>query len=76
MDYMLNKALGGKCQYCAKDLQAEEWKSNFDSTRHYKTLPCACGKRNWCKVPFDGSGHDSFPHTRSVESTMLKVREK
>jgi hypothetical protein len=64
-----------KCGYCTKDLQ-EEWESNWDKEHHYKIIVCECGKKNWLKVSFHGSGHDNHISGESpLESAIRKVRE-
>ena len=45
------------CPYCGKKA---DWKSRFDNNKHYKEFLCNCGRRVSIKMPFAGSGHDSW----------------
>ncbi|MBI4983354.1 hypothetical protein HZC32_01815 [Candidatus Woesearchaeota archaeon] len=71
-----------RCLYCRKELNKEKFSSQWDPREHncchYKIIRCDCGKNNWVKVDFDGSGHDfSFQKELSpLESTIRKVRER
>ena len=66
-----------KCLYCRKELPVEQWHSVFTAEQHYKTLSCECGKKNWVKLSFDGSGHDLiFKPRPSLESVVRKVAER
>ncbi len=67
-----------KCLYCRKDLHVDKWNSEWTSEEHhYKSIKCECGKENWVKVDFYGSGHDSFFKKLSpLESAVRKVQEK
>ena len=70
------------CSYCKKELKREFWRSEWDfnhpDEHHYKSIKCECGKKNWVKVEFVGSGHDlAFKQDFSpLESAVRKVREK
>jgi len=74
--------MGKKCLYCKKELDLNQWNSQWDSLHHeihhYKIIRCECGKKNWVKVDFDGSGHDQVFQTEPspLESMVRKVREK
>lgn len=46
------------CPYCGN--KHLKWKSKFDGTSHYKEHVCSCGRKVTIKVPFMGSGHDSW----------------
>ena len=70
-----------RCQYCRKDLDKSkldsEWDPREHEIHHYKHILCDCGKKNWVKVDFSGSGHDNlFSKTTTLESTVKKVRER
>ncbi len=70
------------CTYCKKELKKEHWSSEWDhqhpDAHHYKSVRCECGKKNWVKVEFVGSGHDlAFKQDFSpLESAVRKVRER
>ena len=50
-----------QCPYCGRDLKDKSgWKSDFHSELHYKKIVCKCGKENFVKVDFHGSGHDDW----------------
>jgi len=74
--------VGKRCLYCKKDLEPSLWASQWDnlhhSEHHYKIIKCECGKKNWIKVDFFGSGHDEClqKHISPLESTVRRVREK
>ena len=61
------------CSYCKKDLDLNEWSSDWHDEKHYKSLTCCCGKKNWCEVGFIGSGHDSFLKEGLLESVVRDV---
>ncbi len=69
----------GKCDYCTNDFDKEKWESDWcDSHKHYKSLHCdGCGKENWLKVKFHGSGHDCVlkREESELESVLRKVQE-
>ena len=66
-----------QCLYCQQDLSENQWASEWLSEEvHYKIIQCDCGKKDWVRVDFYGSGHDSFPNELSpLESTVKKVQE-
>lgn len=69
----------GKCTYCAKELDMEKWSSKFhDDYFHYKHISCnGCGKKNWFRASFLGSGHDhGFVQPSSIDSLIRKVCER
>ncbi len=50
-----------KCLYCGHEPEKEEWFSEWNEEHHYKTFLCDCCKRkNFVRVYFHGSGHDSW----------------
>ena len=50
-----------QCRKCGNDLEDKPWQSNWEGAQHYKTNTCdRCGKKNWVKVDFEGSGHDDW----------------
>ena len=61
------------CSYCKRDLDIKEWKSDWHDEKHYKTIICGCGKKNWCDVEFIGSGHDSFSNESQLEYVFREV---
>ena len=66
------------CKYCHQELTKEDWQSGWEGDEHhYKIINCSCGKDNWIKVDFSGSGDDSFVQGVSpLESAVRKVCEK
>ena len=48
------------CAYCGKRANPKKWKSRFDGDAHYKELKCTCGRKVTIRVPFMGSGDDSW----------------
>ncbi|MBW2997275.1 hypothetical protein KY349_02970 [Candidatus Woesearchaeota archaeon] len=48
------------CAYCGKRTDPRKWMSTFEGTAHYKELKCTCGRKVTVKVPFMGSGDDSW----------------
>ena len=80
MEYIFQRFNEGVCVYCSHGLERDSWNSRWcDSVEHhYKTISCVqCGKRNWLKVDFQGSGHDSVLKKKMspLESVLRKVRE-
>ncbi len=68
-----------KCSYCRKTIDLKKWSSAWgeNEEQHYKKVDCVeCGKENWCKAGFHGSGHDSFTvrNVSGIESIVKKVR--
>ncbi|MBW2964291.1 hypothetical protein KY363_02425 [Candidatus Woesearchaeota archaeon] len=52
---------GQSCPYCGKDTDRKQWRSVFSTCNsHYKECTCACGHKVTVRVPFIGSGHDSW----------------
>jgi len=81
MEHAIRELQNCRCLYCHKELDKNKLHSEWDSlehdTHHYKHIMCDCGKKNWVKVSFDCSGHDSlFSKMSPLESTVKKVREK
>ena len=49
------------CPYCGKTPDIRNFRSAFNEMNgHYKDMVCGCGKSISIKVPFAGSGHDSW----------------
>ena len=49
------------CSKCNEDLKDQPWYSQLEADEHYKTTSCGnCGKKNWVKVDFLGSGDDDW----------------
>ncbi|NQV08624.1 hypothetical protein HQ529_02085 [Candidatus Woesearchaeota archaeon] len=46
------------CIYCGDKLSNKRWISEFDFLRHYKTVLCKCGVKNWIRKGFISSGHE------------------
>jgi DNA-directed RNA polymerase subunit RPC12/RpoP len=80
MEHILRHFRGGICLYCKKPVEKASWNSHWeeDDEHHYKKVRCdACGKKNWFKVDFHGSGHDAgLEEKYSLESMVRKVVEK
>ncbi|MBI2669201.1 hypothetical protein HYX14_05145 [Candidatus Woesearchaeota archaeon] len=75
MEHIPYEFRDNRCLYCRKELA--EWNSSWDAGQHYKNIPCDCGKENWIKVEFEGSGHDFlFKTVPRVESVRRKVQER
>lgn len=77
LDSVLRKIQQGEkiiCSRCGKELIG--WGSEWDAAHHYKTLVCTCGKKNWVKLDFIGSGHDAVLQERkaAIESAASIVR--
>ncbi len=50
-----------KCLFCNNSLENKPWQSQWELNQHYKTHICEkCGKKNWVKVDFLGSGDDDW----------------
>jgi hypothetical protein len=70
-----------RCLYCRKELDKDkvcpEWDPREHEIHQYQSIRCECGKKNWVKIDFDCSGHDSlFVKSTPLESTIKQVREK
>jgi len=80
MEHILSKLEGIQCLYCSESLSEELWRSEWkEHVHHYKSVKCDdCGKKNWLKAPFLGSGHDwvSQKNRKSIESMVRMVAEK
>lgn len=75
MEQILKHFKHGQCIYCRKGLDSKEWSSEWSSDQHYKQIKCrSCGKKNWSRLNFAGSGHDCLPEEESpLESTVKRV---
>ena len=83
----LEKALdrikkGGEinCTRCGKVINSKDWFSEWDNQTSgeymYKSFHCDCGKKNWIKVDFLGSGEDDIlGQNKEIRSMVNKVRE-
>jgi hypothetical protein len=50
-----------ECLYCTHAPEKKAWFSEWNKDHHYKTFICEnCGRKNFVRASFDGSGHDSF----------------
>lgn len=70
-----------KCLYCTQGLNKECCYSCWGEVdeQHYKIVRCYyCQKKNWIKVDFYGSGHDSLLATEKItlESIVGRVLDK
>lgn len=65
------------CPYCKIELKGG-WYSEFHIETHYKNLICECGKKNWIRVNFIGSGHDSFRlgNKKTIEDRLESEKRK
>jgi len=69
------------CNYCHNDIALERWNSEWDDeddNHHYKSIACNdCGKKNWLKMDFHGSGDDDSlnKEEKSIDSLIRKVQE-
>ena len=61
------------CSYCLKNNEDVEWKSEFELEIHYKSCKCDCGKELKVRVPFYGSGEDSFNGFKQKKSIEDKI---
>ena len=80
MDNIPHDTKEGRCLYCSIELDVVKWTSSWGDhdVQHYKSMRCGgCGKKNWCKVDFSGSGHDSAMRNEDseLESVLRKERE-
>ncbi|MBS1266773.1 MAG: hypothetical protein MAG795_00742 [Candidatus Woesearchaeota archaeon] len=49
-----------ECLYCSEEAE-KRWVSEWNCEHHYKSFCCKnCGKKNFVRVNFQGSGHDSW----------------
>jgi len=60
------------CIYCGKAIS--NWKSQFSGEHHYKKSNCGCGRENWIRMQFKGSGHDEFNNEKNLEIVMEQFR--
>tara|TARA_Y100000310_G_C20368346_1_gene662312 strand:+ start:124 stop:390 length:267 start_codon:yes stop_codon:yes gene_type:complete len=69
------------CTKCGNEIDSKSWSSEWDEANpevhHYKSFSCDCGKKNWIKVDFPGSGHDELFDRKKEElkSAVRTVRE-
>lgn len=61
------------CPYCWRPL-SENWESEFQFDKHYKTTVCECGKKVTVRVNFFGSGHDYW-HKKNITSLEGMIKE-
>ena len=69
-----------RCSYCSHEVDGKQWDSEWHECheRHYKSIVCEnCGKKDWMKANFNGSGHDCVVDKldNDLESTLRKVSE-
>ncbi len=60
-----------KCPYCGTNHPSQLWSSSFAYNDHYKVLNCSCGRRITIKMPFMGSGHDSW--SKGLDKKIAEV---
>ena len=71
----------GNCDYCITKLDVakscSEWDDVHHEDHHYNGVSCdSCGKKNWVKVDFMCSGHETvFENKVTVDSILRKVHE-
>lgn len=72
MDHLIDSNfLKHSCIYCLKSSEGIDWKSNFENEIHYKSGKCDCGKELRLRMPFYGSGEDSFNEKKkSIEDKI------
>ncbi|MFH1053925.1 MAG: hypothetical protein V1740_05920 [Candidatus Woesearchaeota archaeon] len=63
------------CPYCKSDISENEWKSLFHAQIHYKESECTCGKSLKIRVPFIGTGHDSWDGKQTWKRDVLEIRK-
>jgi len=68
------------CNRCGEKLNDKRWDSEWDpchpEVHHYKSILCDCGKKNWLRMNFLGSGHDRIQEDPNpIESSVKKVQE-
>jgi hypothetical protein len=59
------------CFYCKNNLNLNDWKSDWHDEKHYHSLVCECGKKNWCETDFISSGHSII--NEQLESVIREV---
>jgi len=66
------------CPYCGRHNASMLWNSTFDNNVLYKELNCSCGRKVSVKMPFIGSGHDSWQKSidKKVEEADAEFRKK
>lgn len=75
----LRKEVSLVCTRCNDPLDKEKWFSEWDpnhpDNHHYKSIVCECGKKNWIRMDFHGSGHDRHLQERDkeIKSAISKV---
>lgn len=78
----LKKGGGLHCSRCGCELNREQYVSEWDPSQpqdhHYKSFQCECGKKNWLKMNFPGSGHDQIliDHEKEIRSMIKKVSDR
>ncbi|MBU0460151.1 MAG: hypothetical protein KKH52_01285 [Nanoarchaeota archaeon] len=72
---------GGKfvCSRCHEELGRDNWAKEWDEQSpefYYKTFICNCGKKNWIKLDFLSSGHESVLENgeTQIESSSRVVK--
>ena len=49
-----------QCIYCGRSMEDRKWQTLHHREVLYKITHCECGKKAMIKMPFFGSGHDSW----------------
>ena len=72
MDHLIEgDSLKNSCFYCLKSDEEMVWKSDFESDMHYKVHKCDCGRESRLRMPFYGSGDDTFNiKKKSIEDKL------
>ncbi|MBS3116009.1 hypothetical protein J4421_00255 [Candidatus Woesearchaeota archaeon] len=73
MTSLLESLQESACGYCHKEINSQNVYSSWSETeqQHYKNVHCHnCQKKIWVKVPFLGSGHDSFAKKNDLEKKI------
>ena len=72
IDHLINNnSIKDSCLYCLNSGNNLNWKSDFEREVHYKSCKCDCGKELRLRMPFYGSGEDSFDDkNKSIEDKI------
>jgi len=62
------------CLYCGRSMENKHWLSMHHREILYKILHCECGRKAMVRMPFFGSGHDSWNSIVLDEPKHLKTK--
>ncbi|MFC1741525.1 hypothetical protein ACFL3V_03240 [Nanoarchaeota archaeon] len=63
------------CPYCGSSTTLRKWRSVFSTCNsHYKECDCKCGHKVSVKMPFMGSGHDSW--NKDLKNLDKRIEEE